>query len=41
VGVAIGKPFGLESTMTAGIVSAKGRDLPQENLVPSSKPTPR
>jgi serine protease Do len=32
--VAIGKPFGLESTMTAGIVSAKGRDLPQENLVP-------
>jgi serine protease Do len=25
--VAIGKPFGLESTMTAGIVSAKGRDL--------------
>jgi serine protease Do len=32
--VAIGKPFGLESTITAGIVSAKGRDLPQENLVP-------
>ena len=32
--VAIGKPFGLDSTMTAGIVSAKGRDLPQENLVP-------
>ena len=29
-----GKPFGLENTMTAGIVSAKGRDLPQENLVP-------
>jgi serine protease Do len=32
--VAIGKPFGLENTMTAGIVSGKGRDLPQENLVP-------
>lgn len=32
--VAIGKPFGLDNTMTAGIVSAKGRNLPQENLVP-------
>lgn len=31
---AIGSPFGLESTMTAGIVSAKGRALPQENYVP-------
>ena len=30
---AIGKPFGLENTITAGIVSAKGRELPNENLV--------
>jgi serine protease Do len=32
--VAIGSPFGFESTVTAGIVSAKGRSLPQENFVP-------
>ena len=32
--VAIGSPFGFESTVTAGIVSAKGRSLPQENYVP-------
>jgi serine protease Do len=31
---AIGSPFGLESTMTVGIVSALGRNLPQENYVP-------
>jgi serine protease Do len=31
---AIGSPFGLESTVTAGIVSAKSRALPQEALVP-------
>ena len=31
---AIGSPFGLESTITQGIVSAKGRALPQENYVP-------
>jgi serine protease Do len=32
--VAIGSPFGFEQTVTAGIVSAKGRSLPQESLVP-------
>lgn len=32
--VAIGSPFGFENSVTAGIVSAKGRDLPQENYVP-------
>ncbi|MQY50877.1 DegQ family serine endoprotease [Rhodocyclus gracilis] len=32
--VAIGSPFGFENSVTAGIVSAKGRSLPQENLVP-------
>jgi serine protease Do len=31
---AIGSPFGFEQTVTAGIVSAKGRSLPQESLVP-------
>jgi serine protease Do len=32
--VAIGAPFGFENSVTAGIVSAKGRSLPQENFVP-------
>jgi serine protease Do len=32
--VAIGSPFGFESSVTAGIVSAKGRALAQENYVP-------
>lgn len=32
--VAIGSPFGFESTVTAGIVSAKERSLPRENFVP-------
>ena len=32
--VAIGSPFGFDNSMTAGIVSAKGRSLPQENYVP-------
>ena len=31
--IAIGSPFGFENSVTAGIVSAKGRELAQENLV--------
>ncbi|ORU92768.1 MAG: serine peptidase [Cycloclasticus sp. symbiont of Poecilosclerida sp. N] len=31
---AIGSPFGFDSSVTAGIVSAKRRNLPQENYVP-------
>ncbi len=32
--LAIGEPFGLEETATAGIVSAKGRSLPGDGYVP-------
>ncbi len=32
--LAIGAPFGFENSVTAGIVSAKGRSLPDENYVP-------
>jgi len=32
--VAIGSPFGFDHSVTAGIVSAKGRSLPDENYVP-------
>lgn len=31
---AIGSPFGFDNSVTAGIVSAKGRSLPQDNFVP-------
>lgn len=32
--LAIGSPFGFDSTVTSGIVSAKGRQLPDESYVP-------
>lgn len=32
--LAIGSPFGFDHSVTAGIVSAKGRSLPDENFVP-------
>lgn len=32
--LAIGAPFGLDYTVTAGIVSAKGRNLPDDSYVP-------
>ncbi|MDH3713656.1 MAG: DegQ family serine endoprotease [Gammaproteobacteria bacterium] len=32
--LAIGSPFGFEHSVTSGIVSAKGRSLPNENYVP-------
>ncbi|WP_018140323.1 MULTISPECIES: DegQ family serine endoprotease [unclassified Thioalkalivibrio] len=32
--LAIGSPFGFDHSVTAGIVSAKGRNLPTENYVP-------
>lgn len=32
--IAVGSPFGFENSVTAGIVSAKARNLPDETLVP-------
>jgi serine protease Do len=32
--LAIGSPFGFENTVTAGVVSAKGRALPDDSFVP-------
>ncbi len=32
--IAIGSPFGFDSSVTAGIVSAKGRSLPHESFIP-------
>lgn len=36
--VAIGNPFGLSSTMTVGVISAKGRTLESERLAPGGQP---
>ena len=32
--LAIGSPFGFENTVTAGVVSAKGRSLPDDSAIP-------
>ncbi len=32
--LAIGSPYGFENSVTAGVVSAKGRSLPNDNFVP-------
>ena len=32
--LAIGSPFGFENSVTAGVVSAKGRSLPEDSFVP-------
>lgn len=36
--IAIGNPFGLSSTMTVGVISAKGRTLDSERLSPGGQP---
>ncbi len=38
--IAIGNPFGLESSMTVGIVSALGRALPSERLITGNLSSP-
>ena len=37
--LAIGSPFGFDYSVTAGIVSAKGRNLPRDNYVPLFRQT--
>ncbi len=39
--LAIGSPFGLDMTVTAGIISAKGAELTRPSARTTSRPTPR
>ena len=40
IAIAIGNPFGLQNTMTQGIISALSRTLPVDQAIPIPKPEP-